>query len=724
MASYGMDAAALRTEISAALADDLGVYTLLNGETTPAISVRPEGQRLAAGTVASGLEVVILSEPRLSPVGAYLQQEAIREFIVFLVGWDDTAETTIAAEKLVYIFPGTIWQEIPIAKRIGPTNQARVIIQSPATPGLLPIAVPRTGASNVTFVIIGTATGSSGGAITGASALVLTLSGVTVGTVVIVGASDQVFAIIGSATGVIGSISIGSSSATLTIAGASSGAVRVAGTSAQALALTGSATAAVRVNGSSSQSMAISGASTGTVAITGISSRALAITGSAAGVIGAVVIGASTATLGITGSAIGSVRVAGGSSATLAIAGSAAGSVRVSGATTRALAISGAAAGAAAIAGASSQTLSITGSATGTAQDLGTGDYITTLSGDRLVTLSGDRLIILPVSGSIAGASTQTLALAGSATAAVRVAGSSSQVMALIGTSAGAVGAAGASSRVLAITGAIAGTVRVSGASARTLAITGAAAATVRVTGSSAQTLAITGSAAGTVTSSSSFPAPTMYLPLVDDLLDDSANGFTYTGTPTPTNITSTPPPIASSYYSFAWDGGDALIYADTALLNPGTGDFTISAFVRPTFVAGMDAYPAWFSKGAYQSSLGAMAAFRDRTSATRWGIGFSNPWRETPSAGATAPEATWVRLTFVRSGNTITLYQGTSVRGTVDATGLDLTSVHPFKVGGSLADDANNWSGGICDFVYIRGTALTIGQITDLQTNPYSALI
>ena len=132
-----MDAATLRAEISLALAADLGTYTLLNGETTPAISVRPEGARLAAGTTAAGLEVVILAEPRLSPVGAYLQQEGWREYFVFLVGWDETADITTAAEKLIYFFPGTEWQEIPIAKRIGPTNQARVIIRSTATPGLI-----------------------------------------------------------------------------------------------------------------------------------------------------------------------------------------------------------------------------------------------------------------------------------------------------------------------------------------------------------------------------------------------------------------------------------------------------------------------------------------------------------------------------------------------------------------------------------------------------------
>jgi hypothetical protein len=215
-----------------------------------------------------------------------------------------------------------------------------------------------------------------------------------------------------------------------------------------------------------------------------------------------------------------------------------------------------------------------------------------------------------------------------------------------------------------------------------------------------------------------------MYLPLNVDLADSSANGFTPTGTPSPTLTTTDPPPIHSAYHAFAYGGGDALRFADAVLLNPGTANFTISAFVRPTDAGGLDAYPAWFSKGSYQSSAGAMAFFRDRTSATRYGIGFSNPWRETPSAGAAAAVATWARLTVVRSGSTITLYQGTTVRGTVDATGLDLTSTHVFVVGGELADGANNWNGGISDFVYIRGTALTVDQITALQTSPYSTLL
>jgi hypothetical protein len=369
LASYGMDAAALRIEVSAALADDLGVYTLLNGETTPAISVRPEGQRLAAGTVASGLEVVILSEPRLSPVGAYLQQEAIRQFIVFLVGWDDTADTTIAAEKLVYIFPGTVWQEIPLAKRIGPTNQARVIIQSPATPGLLPTAGPRTGASNVTLVITGAAAGSSGGAITGASTLVLTLSGASTGTVAIAGTSSQSLTITGSATGVIGSVAIGSSSATLTI--------------------TGSAAGSVVVSGASNQSLAIGGTSTGAVAIAGISSQVLAITGSAAGVIGAVATGASSATFTVAGTAAGAVLVTGGSAQSLAMTGSATAAVRVTGSSSQSMVLTGTSAGTVRIAGASAQTMAITGTSAATVRVTGSSAQTFAVSGSAAGTAGG-----------------------------------------------------------------------------------------------------------------------------------------------------------------------------------------------------------------------------------------------------------------------------------------------------------------------------------------------
>jgi glucose/arabinose dehydrogenase len=254
---------------------------------------------------------------------------------------------------------------------------------------------------------------------------------------------------------------------------------------------------------------------------------------------------------------------------------------------------------------------------------------------------------------------------------------------------------------------------------------TGGETVILTVAASASYTVGSPGAATGTISESGSvvFPAPTMYLRLDTDFADSSANAFVPTGTPTPFRLTSTPPPIAPGFHQFDWNGGDALRFANTALLNPGTGDFTISAFLRSNGAAGLGEFPAWFTKGAYQSSTGAMAFFRSQISEA-FGVGFSNPWREAQGTGGTGPGEVWTRLTVVRSGATITFYQGTTVRGTVSAAGLDLTSTSPFVVGGAATDGTDNWQGGICDFVYIRGTALTIGQITALQTATYGSLL
>jgi hypothetical protein len=329
------------------------------------------------------------------------------------------------------------------------------------------------------------------------------------------------------------------------------------------------------------------------------------------------------------------------------------------------------------------------------------------------------------VIGAVAiGNSSATLAITGTAAGTVRVAGASAQSLAITGTAVGTVRVTGSTSQALAITGTAAGAISALaiGNSSATLAVTGTAAGTVRITGSSSQTLAITGSATGT-SGSSGFPAPTMYLPLNVDLSDSSANGFAPTGTPTPTYTTTNPPPIYSAYHNFDWDGGDSLGYANVTALNPGSGDFTFTAFVRPTTRAGLSSYPSWFSKGFYQSDTGATVWFADMA-ANRYGAGASNPWIETNAASATLSINTWVRMTVVRSGSTVTLYQGTASIGTFSASGLDFTNTYAFIVGGHTLSADQGWQGGISDFVYIKGTALTTGQIASLQTATYASLM
>lgn len=103
----------------------------------------------------------------------------------------------------------------------------------------------------------------------------------------------------------------------------------------------------------------------------------------------------------------------------------------------------------------------------------------------------------------VSGASAGTLALAGSSAGSVRVTGASSGTLALSGTATGTVGATGvtgASAGTLALTGTSTGTVRVTGAYTGALGLTGSATGSVRVSGASAGTLSLTGTATGTTT--------------------------------------------------------------------------------------------------------------------------------------------------------------------------------------------------------------------------------
>lgn len=72
-----MDLLSLRTAIQSTLNSVLGTYTLANGATTQAISVRAPGESLPAGTTVTGLEVVIVREPELVAVRQYQNEQAL-----------------------------------------------------------------------------------------------------------------------------------------------------------------------------------------------------------------------------------------------------------------------------------------------------------------------------------------------------------------------------------------------------------------------------------------------------------------------------------------------------------------------------------------------------------------------------------------------------------------------------------------------------------------------
>lgn len=124
----------LRAEIADLLADELGVYTLPNGETTPAISVRAAGEDLPTGTSVEGLEVVIIRDPDLNAIPQYDEAGALRRWSVFLVSWSSYVEIEVATAMLIRAYAGSRSDTIPVPRDTGPLTQTRVTIVSPSIP--------------------------------------------------------------------------------------------------------------------------------------------------------------------------------------------------------------------------------------------------------------------------------------------------------------------------------------------------------------------------------------------------------------------------------------------------------------------------------------------------------------------------------------------------------------------------------------------------------------
>ena len=129
-----MDVLILRSQIASVLSADLGTYTLANGETTPAISVCDDGYRTSAGTTVTGLEAVLISQPRLVPVREYQAQNAIREWTVYLLGWGSGVDLQEPAALLVAAFPGTDVRPVAVNGYQGAQNQMRLTIRTNSEP--------------------------------------------------------------------------------------------------------------------------------------------------------------------------------------------------------------------------------------------------------------------------------------------------------------------------------------------------------------------------------------------------------------------------------------------------------------------------------------------------------------------------------------------------------------------------------------------------------------
>lgn len=116
---------------------------------------------------------------------------------------------------------------------------------------------------------------------------------------------------------------------------------------------------------------------------------------------------------------------------------------------------------------------------------------------------------------------------------------------------------------------------------------------------------------------------------------------------------------------------------------------------------------------------------YNNRANTSGINFAYGNPWVEGTllTGGANFPGNTWARIYIQRSGNTITLRSDGVVRATLDVTGVNFDNSHVLRVGNDLSG-GNPWHGYIQDMVYCKGSTLTAGQITDLQTSSYADLL
>lgn len=125
-----MNILSLRTQLAVTLSSYLGTYTLANGSTTPAISVRAVGESLPPNTTVTGLECVILREPELETITAYRKELAISRWTVYLVDWNGNSSLQEIAGKLIWSYPGSNAVSINVPRSVGPRSQMRVDIQT------------------------------------------------------------------------------------------------------------------------------------------------------------------------------------------------------------------------------------------------------------------------------------------------------------------------------------------------------------------------------------------------------------------------------------------------------------------------------------------------------------------------------------------------------------------------------------------------------------------
>jgi len=170
----------------------------------------------------------------------------------------------------------------------------------------------------------------------------------------------------------------------------------------------------------------------------------------------------------------------------------------------------------------------------------------------------------------------------------------------------------------------------------------------------------------------------------------------------------------AATARSVHLDGNDYLSLADTTDLEPGSGDFTIEAWVKPdsdatsydyVFSNGWGQQISWYHSGSGETKF--RAWFNDAED-SNYNVSLNSNW-------ACAPRGAWSHVAVVRNGNVFTLYVNGKAETSVTASftvsaNTDLPLIGEF---GGSGGSSYAMKGKISNFRYTKGQALYTTSFT-----------
>lgn len=159
--------------------------------------------------------------------------------------------------------------------------------------------------------------------------------------------------------------------------------------------------------------------------------------------------------------------------------------------------------------------------------------------------------------------------------------------------------------------------------------------------------------------------------------------------------------------------GNQYIRIEDNSALDFGTGDYTLSVWVKPSSMAAMTGYERIIRKKSTSSSTGYYIGLDNNSGANTIQCGINDGTWKTAAFGSALSDNTWAHLTCVysASGSFIKGYLNGTLRGTYSTAIGDVSNDGHLQIAGT-ADGTDQWEG-IIDQVQLYNYAKTQSQVS-----------